>query len=157
MKFKSEKGFTGTDITVALIIILLFMSLISVIFFNITKSSKNIDRKSEATYIATNIIENIKIKKYDEIGITEGEVRLENQGGEIIYSGKEKNVSLGNDIELEDGYTCYIKVENYVPQATDGKDKEQNDLVKVVTVKVQYKLGGENKDVELTTTLVREV
>ena len=52
MKIKSEKGFTGVDITVAIIVILLFMSLISIIFFNITKSAKTIDRKSEATFFA---------------------------------------------------------------------------------------------------------
>ena len=40
MKLKSEKGFTLIDITVALIILLAFMSLISVIFFNITKGKK---------------------------------------------------------------------------------------------------------------------
>ena len=46
MNIKNEKGYLGTDITVAIIIILLFISVTSSIFFNLTKSSKGIERES---------------------------------------------------------------------------------------------------------------
>ena len=56
MKIKDEKGFTGIDITVAVIIIMLFMTLIGTIFYNITASHRQLERKTEATYIAIIII-----------------------------------------------------------------------------------------------------
>lgn len=155
MKFKSEKGFTGTDITVALIIILLFMSVISVVFFNITKSSKNIDRRSEATYIATSIIEAIKAQKYDDLKVTNDEIYVRQYGQEVQYTAKDNTtVSLGQIDKIEDGFTCILNVYNYIPES--DKQKEVNDLVKVVVVRVEYKLANEVKNVELTTTIVRQ-
>lgn len=159
MKIKSEKGFTGTDITIALIIILLFMSMISVIFFNITKSTKNIDRNSEATYIATEIIEAVKAKNYDDVGITNGEVEVIKTENHVTYSSKSGSISLGDEITIESGYTCKINIYNYIP-SKDIKENEEidstNDLVKVVNVSVYYNVAGETKKVELTTTLLRE-
>ena len=155
MKFKSEKGFTGTDITVALIIILLFMSVISVVFFNITKSSKNIDRRSEATYIATSIIEAVKAQKYDDLKVTNDEIYVRQYGQEVQYTAKDNTtVSLGQIDKIEDGFTCILNVYNYIPEG--DKQKEVNDLVKVVVVRVEYKLANEVKNVELTTTIVRQ-
>ena len=55
MNVKSQKGFTGIDITIAIIVITLFVSIISVVFYNITISSKKVERKTEATYIAQDV------------------------------------------------------------------------------------------------------
>lgn len=141
MKLKSEKGFTGVDITIAIILILLFMSLISIIFFNITKTSKGMDRKSEATYYATTIIEDIKAKDYDDVKTTDW-LNVK----DYTYLNNKGNINL----EIEQGYTCTVKIANYY------KEGATNDLVKVVNVKVQYKVGGNIEEVELSTTLVRE-
>lgn len=70
MNFKSEKGFTGVDITVAVIVITLFISLISVIFYNMTITAKESERKTESTYIATSLIEEIKALDYDKVMVT---------------------------------------------------------------------------------------
>lgn len=139
MKLKSEKGFTGIDITVAIIIITLFVSIISVVFYNFTKSSKAIERKTEATYIATDIIEKIKALDYDNVIITDDTniVDYKNNGEKII------------NVNISEGYTANIKVENY--------KQNEDDLVKMVTVTVSYKIGKEIEKVELTTTIVREV
>lgn len=151
MKFRSEKGFTGIDITVAIIVILLLMSIISILFFNITKSSKSIDRKSEATFLATTIIEDIKAQEYDNLAITNGFVNVK----DYSYSNNNK-VSVVANNEIKDGYTTTLNVYTYVPDSVTDRT-EVNDLVKVITVKVEYKLGNEVKDVELTTSIVREI
>ena len=84
MKFvKNEKGFSLIDITVAIIVILLFMSLISILFFNITKSSKGVERESKATYIATNIIEAYKKLDYDDNWLTVGTHTIDSSNNEI--------------------------------------------------------------------------
>lgn len=164
MNFKSEKGFTGVDITVALIVILLFMSLIAVLFFNITKSSKSIDRKSEATYIATSVIEGFKSMEYDDIPITGQEDddawenvinSIENEERFISYNG----VKITDTIQIKDGYTCKVKVYNHVPDniKETGENAQNNDLVKVIKVRVEYKIGNEIESVNLTTSIVRDL
>lgn len=160
MKLKSEKGFTGVDITVAIIVILLFMSLISILFFNITKSSKSIDRKSEATYIATTLIESFKAKDYDDVIVTNGYTKIENTKDEIgnsivSYKINNENIEITNSIQIKNGYTCTTNIYTYVPESQSSQE-EHNDLVKVITVKVEYKIGNEKKEVELTTSIVRE-
>lgn len=146
MKLKSEKGFTGVDITIALILILLFMSLISIIFFNITKTSKGMDRKSEATYYATTIIEDIKGKDYDDVKITSSEQSPWVNVKDYNYLNNKGKIN----IDVEDGYTCTINIANHY------KEGSTNDLVKVVNVKVQYKVAGSIEEINLSTTLVRE-
>ena len=143
---KNEKGFTLIDITVALIVILLFMSIISVLFFNITKSSKDIERESQATYIATNILEAYKAKKYDDIPIvTDKEIA----DGEIVVDGQ--------PIMVQEGYTAVVTVENYIPDdEIIVNSQTQNDLVKIITVTVKYKLANKEKQVQLQTSVERK-
>lgn len=154
MKVKSEKGFTLIDITVAIIIILALMSLISVIFFNITKSSKGIERESDATYLATTIIEDIKAQDYDNIKLTSQNIlnddNISTTGAPTVENYTYNNNKKVN-ISVPDGYTCKIQIQNYVPS---NRTTANTDLVKLVLVEVRYKLGGEIKTVELKTSIV---
>lgn len=154
MNFKSEKGFTGIDITVAIIVITLFVSIISVVFYNITISAKKLERKTEATYIAQDVIEKIKALDYGDVLETKNE---DNQIEEKeITDYKDGNLVVSN--KYEKGYTIKIKVEIYNPeQSTEGSATEDNDLVKIITVNVSYKIGKDIETVELTTTIVRNV
>ena len=156
-KLKEENGFTGTDITVSIIIILLLMSLISILFFNITKASKSVERKSEATYIATRVLEDMKSQNYDNIQLTKDENDAEiwqdikeyqYTNGRKIFEKEDSTYSL----EIENGYTCQLDIKNHIPSATTANP---SDLVKVIKVKVNYKVGGEIKEVQLETTVVR--
>lgn len=139
--FKNEKGFTLIDITVALIIILLFMSIISVLFFNLTKNSKGVERESEATYIATNILEAYKAQNYSDIAI-----------GEKTYTDETIEIITGQPITIPQGYTAIISVTNYRPTG----ENEENDLVKKVVVTVRYKLANDIKEVQLEAYIVRK-
>ena len=132
MNVKSQKGFTGIDITIAIIVITLFVSIISVVFYNITISSKKVERKTEATYIAQDVIEKIKALDYDD-------------NNKLIIDNK----------EYDSAYTIEIKVKKYVPNSNGQENNDSNDLVKIVNVNVLYKIGKEVENVELTTTIVR--
>ena len=60
MKIKEEKGITGIDITIAILVITLFVSLLITLFYNLNANSTTIQRKTEATHIAIKVIEGIK-------------------------------------------------------------------------------------------------
>lgn len=64
---KDEKGFTGQDILVAIFIVTLFLSLISGIFINLSKTSKEIRYTSHITESFTKISEKIDKMTYDEV------------------------------------------------------------------------------------------
>ena len=149
MNVKSQKGFTGIDITIAIIVITLFVSIISVVFYNITILSKKVERKTEATYIAQDVIEKIKALDYDEAIETQGEDAVD------IGSYKDNNKLIIDNKEYDSAYTIEIKVKKYVPNSNGQENNDSNDLVKIVNVNVLYKIGKEVENVELTTTIVR--
>lgn len=136
MKIKDEKGFTGIDITVAVIIIMLFMTLIGTIFYNITASHRQLERKTEATYIAIDVMEKLKAQNYDDLIVGE-------------YNNNTIAKILKDEI-IEEGYSLKVTIENYKTQEKDY------DLVKIITVKVEYKVGKNTENVELKTTVTRE-
>ena len=45
---KDEKGITGIDITIAIIIITVFVAIIATLFYNIQNSSASIERRTKA-------------------------------------------------------------------------------------------------------------
>lgn len=160
MKLKSEKGFTLIDITVALIVLLSFMSLIAVLFFNITKTSRNIERDDEATYLATSIIEDVKAQEYDNIAVTNNNVissdNISAENGKMVSGSNASELYKYKDettinVGIPNGYTCKVAIQNYVPE---NKTNGNTDLVKLVLVQVQYKLGGQIKTVQLKTSIV---
>lgn len=60
MKFRSEKGYTGVEIAISVIIITIFVSLIAVIISRFNSSANEIRYKEKATTIAIEEIEKIK-------------------------------------------------------------------------------------------------
>ena len=156
MKIKNQKGFVGTDITVAIIIIMLFVSITSVVLFNLTKNSKGIERQSNATYIATDVIETIKLIPYNNLELTSGETQITKTGSNWGYVSNGSNtVNLGEIIELTTGYTCYVTVERIGPSGEP--DPEAEDYVKKVTVRVSYKVADKVENVTLSTAVLRDV
>lgn len=146
MKIKDEKGFTGIDITVAVIIIMLFMTLIGTIFYNITASHRQLERKTEATYIAIDVMEKLKAQNYNDLIV--GEYNS-NKITDEEY-GKNKTAKILKDA-IEEGYSLKVTIKNYNTPEENGYD-----LVKIITVKVEYKVGKDTENVELKTTVTRE-
>ena len=118
------------------------MSLISVLFFNITKSSKGIERESHAVFIATNIIEAYKSLNYDDV-LPIAENHEITDGTEIVP---------GQPIVIQDGYSAFVTIQNYVPEGEDSN----NDLVKKIIVTVKYKVANKEKSVQLESSVTRK-
>ena len=78
MLFRSEKGFTGIDIAISVIIITIFISMMANLISNINLNSKKMERTEIATAYAVQEIEKIKaqgyIDNYNEKGIDSEEV-----------------------------------------------------------------------------------
>ena len=133
MNFKSEKGATGIDITISIIIIGLFIGLIVSLMYGINKSSKDIERKTEATNYAISEIEKLKAEDFDTL-------ESKQTSGYIDGTPYYKTIKVVDYADLEEN---------------QGEDKERG-LIKKVTVEISYKSGKEDKKVELSTALSKE-
>ena len=67
MKIKSEKGYTGIDIAISVVVLFIFVSLIAVLSYNFNSRTREIELASEATYLAIDEIENIKNAGFEAI------------------------------------------------------------------------------------------
>ncbi len=138
---RSEKGFTGIDISVSVIIAFIFVTIIAVLIYRVNSTSKEITLRSDATYIAINEIEQIKNNGFDEYG-----TRSEADGTSVVTSNEEV---AGNE-----GFYKTITVIDYTDLPGNG-DKVKN-IVKKATVKISYMFQAKEQSVEISTILSKE-
>lgn len=136
MKIKSEKGFTGIDIAISVIVLFIFVSLIAVLIYNFNSSSKEVELKSEATYLAVDEIENIKNEGFEAIQTINF-----NNGG---------NPYKDEETETE-GFYKKVIIKDYTD--IEGNEDKIPNLVKQVIVQISYMFKGKTQTVELSTVL----
>ena len=139
MKIKSEKGFTGIDIAISIIVLFIFISLIAMLIYNFNSSSKEVELKTEATYLAVDEIENIKNEGFETIET----ISLEN-GGNPYREGETSQT----------GFYKTVIVQDYTDM--EGNEDKIPNLVKQVTVQISYMFKGKKQMVELPTVLSKE-
>ena len=142
MSIKDEKGLTGVDIAISLIITI-FIAMIANLIATTNLTSQDAQRKSIATSYAIQEIEKIKAKgyvsDYNSKGITSEEILNE----EDIYNNSEFT-----------GYHKKISIKDYVLIVNDTT--KQKDVVKEITVEISYKLGNKEKNVKISTYIAKE-
>ena len=151
MKIKNQKGITGIDITIAILVITLFVSLLITLFNNLNANSAAIQRRTEATKIAISIIENVKSKEFSEyelkgtLGTYEDSIEYEDGTYEVIDRGNiEENSAFYKTIAIIDYSNMKENLENknIVP-----------NLVKKITVEISYKDRNKTESVKLSAIL----
>ena len=136
---KSEKGFSGIDVIISIIIITIFITMIGNLIININLNSKDIERKTIATSYAIQEIEKIKSQGYID--------DYKNKGIEKEDIIEEKDIK--DSTGAFSGYHKKIIIKDYVLISKDNT-KEQNK-VKEVTVEISYKLGNKEKNIRIST------
>ena len=143
MLVKEEKGLTGLDIAISIVVITIFIAMIANLIANINLNTQDIKRKSTATSYAIQEIEKVKaqgyIDDYNSKGIDSEDVLKD----EDIYSNSEFS-----------GYHKKVTIKDYV-LVKNNKNKKQ-DIVKEITVEISYKLGGKDKKVTITTYVAKK-
>ena len=88
MKLKNNKGITGVDISISLVIIVLFVGIITSLLYSFVISSRNIDRKTMATEIAVDKLESMKLNYNVEEGTTVEQADINKDTGQVAYSNR---------------------------------------------------------------------
>ncbi len=131
---KSEKGYTGIDISISVVVIFIFVSLIATLSYKFNSSSKETELKAEATAIAVEEIENMKNKTLEDI------------------EAEEEDASYNNTIEIKEGFYRTITVQDY----HDIDETKVSGLVKKVSIQIQYMFKGKEQTIELSTIISKE-
>lgn len=168
-KLNSEKGVTGVDIVVSVTMIVISIAVVMAIFVNISSTSREVNRTSGATRMATNILENIELmyyedfikylkedlshKTYDLNGTTKNIYTEETYGvsdynGTYLIPGEEFTGEKFFNTKIPNGYTLKLVVSNVYGENNTTK----YDLVRKVNVSILFDASGREKDVTLSTT-----
>lgn len=142
MKIKSEKGYTGIDIAVSVIVIFIFVSLIATLFYNINSASKEIELKSEATSIAISEIENMKNMNFTDIANRS----VANGNSQYIPTDTTKQTE---EVEGKSGFYRTVIIQDY----SDINTNKIPGLIKKVTVQIKYMFKGKEQTLELSTII----
>ncbi len=158
MNFKSNKGYTGIDISVAMIIILIFIPTIFGIVYNMQKISAKSEREAKAINIATDVLEMAKSLDYSEVAIlnedSELKNSLNNKYTDLEISNNTANCSYSdNNVH----YKIQVTVSNYYPTDLEESEKENKDFVKQITVTVTYPVGNSTKSIDISTVLKNNI
>jgi len=133
----SNKGFTTADVVIAVIIIILFVSIITSSFYNYYISIQGKNRIAYATNAAIDIIENVELMNYKEINNHAINSLVQN---------------LINDGTIPKGITVQTSLQNY-NETTGNEDKE--DVIKILNVKIEYPLGDKTENYEITRLITK--
>ncbi len=137
---KSERGYTGIDIAISVVVLFIFVSLLAVLSYHLNSSSKEIELKGEAIAIAVDEIETLKnTLNFDEIK------NLSVANGNSEYTPIE-------EVQGKEGFYRKITIQDYA----DQKVGKTPGIVKKVIVQVQYMFQGKKQTVELSTIMSNE-
>ena len=150
-KLKSQKGITGIDLSVSIIIIMLFVSVIAALSINVSSSLASKRRLEIASNCMTKIMETVDEMDYNNVEEISDFWAIDVSANYTATGyGLRQAVQtiLNNEEENYDILSVYLKVENYVP--SDYAPETAPDLVKKVTVKITYKLNNQDETIEVT-------
>lgn len=140
---KDEKGLTGVDIAISLVIVTMFVAIIANLIANINLDTEKMDRKSKALAYAVQEIETRRatgyIEKYNGMGTSKEEtLKEEDIYNNSEFTGYHKVVSIKDDILVENSGT------------------KTADTTKQITVEVFYKLGNKEESIKISTYISKE-
>ena len=146
MKLRNNKGYVMTDISIAVIILLILVPTIMGLVYNIGATKRATEAKAEAINIATNTIEAAKGLELETIN---AQSVLENIQTNIY---KEKMTISENNGVITTNKSSY-KVSVDVADYADSHNEVQPNVVKTITAKVEFRLGGKTQEITLKTVI----
>lgn len=167
MNLRNNKGYTGVDISVAMIIILIFIPTIFAVVNSIQRTTERSERQANAVNIATDILEIAKSLNYDGVETVINESDPDNKKAFITSLnakyGTPTYETITSDVVEDDyeyvyysysgeknvHYRIQIGLWKYKPEETQPSP----DLVKKIKVTVTYPVGKNTKSINISTVL----
>ena len=128
-KFLDNKGVTGMDLTISIIILSILSGLIVSLMSSIYKTSIEIQKSANAMAYATIVLEKVDAKSFNEVN-DDFVNTLKNNG----------------EVEIGSDYTINFATEEI-----------EVDLLKKVIVNVLYDVNGEQKVIKISKLKIKEI
>lgn len=116
--FKSNKGFTGIDIVLSIIIVIIFTSIIVSLMYSVKMENYRIKARAISNIYLVETLENIGIAKYENI-----------KSDNTDLFPKEMSTEFEKKIEVT---------------SIKDEDTSKEDIIKKVKVTIGYKIGNKN-------------
>lgn len=154
MKVKSNKGYVGMDVGIAILVLLVLVPTIAGMIYNVNKTNSLIDRKTEAISIAVNTIESAKGELVEDLTSEKVKEQLIDIYTDCIISDITDPTETTDKKVLtvtkgENTYRIQIEIQDY---SKLNRLAEENK-VKIATVIVEFKSGKEQKEINLNTVI----
>lgn len=152
-KMKQNNGFTGLDLSISAIVILISVAVISTMIYNLYLSGSGIKRNVIATDYAINILETINATEYSKVAFNTGDDTLKNELDNLLDPNDsfESSIIDNKYILNVNNYNISVTIEKYSDKFNTG---EKEDYIKIVTVKIEYSLGKKNVDKSVNTEVL---
>lgn len=147
MNFKNNKGYVGIDASIAILVLLIIIPTVAGMIYNVNKTNNLIERKTEALSIAVNTIETAK-----GIGVEtlDKETVIKELKNNIYTELDTTELTLTKD---DNTYKIEIVIQDYAETDEGISQSAISGLTKIINVKVIFKSGEEQKNVELNTVI----
>ena len=126
--FYNNKGITGIDLTLSVIVLTTFVGIIISLMVNNYKTSLEIQKSANAMSYATMVLEKVDEKSYEKVT----EDFLSEISGEI---------SIDSDYEI----------------SLNVSQIDDSDYVKKVTIKVSYAVNNQRKEINISKLKIKEI
>ena len=148
---KNQKGYTGVDIAISVVVITIFIALIGTLVFNFNSGSNEIEYKSKALDYAINEIERLKALDINNQEIIDAETATSDgtASENEILDKNDKGTGYYEKIEVVDA-------KDIMSDSDLGGRAGVSGLVKKVTVTVSYQFRNQIKSVELSTIISKD-
>ena len=136
LNIKGNNGITGIDLVVAIIIITIFIGLLTSLMVGLYKQATDIQKSANAMSYATQILEKVDEKTFEEVKDLNFVENLKNSG----------------EITIPEGYTVTYEVSDLPDVAS-----EVNEVMQKVKVRIDYKILNEEKSMFLMKLKIKEI
>ena len=128
---RKEKGFTTVDMTIAILVMIIFVSIMTSVLYSVSVSTTEGKRSAAALNYAVDIFETIGELDYNNVSGAEIAKRLERQGMTIT---------------INSGGTTQGKIGEFYDYTLRIEDTFGDDYVKLITLTMKYKVSAKNEE-----------
>jgi len=130
---KSNRAATMTDVIIAMLILIVFTGVLTNSFYRIYKHNLEIRMNAIAVDYAVKILENIDKISYEEVN-------------------NDLNNTIKEDHNMNDNYTANLVIENY-----NKDDETKKDIIKIVTLTINYNVLEEEHTYRVKKLKIKEM
>ena len=157
-KIKSQKGFAASDGLIAVLIIALFAGLIATVSYNIYLANSSIKRMSKATNYIVDMFEYIDKVYYDYVTVDNLTDYFNNK---YYYEDDKTTPKEDSEVKIKEQETEVLSVPfeasvSIIKYNEQEGNEDKIDLVKEITMQVNYKVGNKSQTIEMKKIKQRE-